>query len=139
MSRHEVSDEEWALVGPFLRSRKWRPGGKGRPPGDQRKILNGILWVLETGAPWRDVPEKYGPWQTVYLKFSGWRKEGTWQLLVEGLLGKMVDEGRLNVDLWAIDGSYVRSTRSAAGAGKRGAPMNPTTTNSVAKEAASTS
>jgi transposase len=60
--RHELTDEEWALLEPLLPP----PRGQGRPYQDHRRILNGILFVLHTGVPWRDLPERYGPWQTVY-------------------------------------------------------------------------
>ena len=63
--RHELPDAEWARLEPLLPPRK-----------DDRRILNGILWKLATGAPWRDLPERYGPWQTVYTRFWRWSRGG---------------------------------------------------------------
>lgn len=67
MKRHELSDEQWATICPLLPARTARTG---RPPRDPRLIWNGIFWILRTGAPWRDLPERFGPWQTVYDHFS---------------------------------------------------------------------
>ena len=69
--RHELPDAEWARLEPLLPPRK-----PGAPRKDDRRILNGILWKLATGAPWRDLPERYGPWQTVYTRFWRWSRGG---------------------------------------------------------------
>ena len=70
--RYEVTDTQWEIIKPYLGN---TPKKTGRPQSDNRKILNGILWILHTGAPWRDLPEYYGPWQTVYKRFSQWQKD----------------------------------------------------------------
>jgi transposase len=75
---------------------------------------------LHTGAPWRDLPERYGPWQTVFYRFNGWRRDGTWVRIVTSLLDELDDKGRIDHDLWCIDGTVVRASRAAAGAGKKG-------------------
>jgi len=74
--RYEFSDEQWDRIAPLF-PQKPHPGKAGRPPCDNRPIVNGILWVLHTGAPWRDLPEYYGPWQTVFCRFNAWRRDGT--------------------------------------------------------------
>ena len=71
--RHELTDAEWARLAPLLPPRK---AGKRRK--DDRLVINGILWKLATGAPWRDVPERYGPWQSVYTRCRRWRRAGVW-------------------------------------------------------------
>ena len=76
--RHELTDQAWAQIAPLL-----PPGG--RPGGqwaDHRRVVNGILWKLATGVPWRDLPERYGPWQTCYERFRRWQADGTWQRLL---------------------------------------------------------
>jgi transposase len=83
-----------------------------------RPILNGILWVLPTGAPWRDIPERYGPWETVFKTFNRWREDGTWARIVTSLLDELDDRGQIDHDLWCIDGSVIRARRAAAGAKK---------------------
>jgi transposase len=82
-------------------------------------MLNGILWSLRTGAPWRDLPERFGPWQTVYDYFRNWRRQGVYSRILEALHIRLDRQGRMDWDLWCIDGSSVRATRAAAGAGKK--------------------
>ncbi len=79
--RHELSDEEWSRI-----ERHFAPARTGRPPGDPRRRVNAILWVLCTGAPWRDLPERYDPWKTVYTSFSRWTHAGRWKAAVDDLL-----------------------------------------------------
>jgi transposase len=121
MRRHELSDPQWARIAPLFPQRA-RPGTVGRPPNDNRPIVNGILWVLHTGAPWRDLPECYGPWQTVFTRFNGWSRDGTWVRIVTSLLDELDDKGKIDHGLWCIDGSVIRASRAAAGASKKGRP-----------------
>ena len=128
MKRHALTDEQWFLVEPFLRRKK---ALSGRPPGDPRLMLDGVFWVLATGAPWRDLPERFGPWQTVYDHFAKWRKSGVFFRLVETLQVKLDDKGLIDWELWCVDGASVRAARAAAGADKKvssGTRTNPPTT-----------
>jgi transposase len=109
--RHEVSEREWALLAPLLPPRQTR----GRHYRDHRTILNGILWVLGTGAPWRDLPRRYGPWETVYGRFRRWARDGTFARVLQAVAQQVP----LDWGLWAIDGSSVRAHKAAAGAGKK--------------------
>jgi transposase len=95
------------------------------------------MWILRTGAPWRDLPEHYGPYQTVFHRFNAWRKDGTLDRILERLHLKLDREGRIDWDLWCIDGTNIRATRAAAGAAKKGIPKNPRITRWVAREAGS--
>ena len=94
-------------------------------------MLDGIFWVLATGAPWRDLPERFGPWQTVYDHFSKWRKAGVFAAVVEALQVKLDKDGLIDWDLWCVDGASVRASRAAAGADKKAsagtATSRPTT------------
>lgn len=135
MKRHELTDEQWALVEPHVPRSKARTG---RPPSDRRLMLNGIFWVLSTGAPWRDLPERFGPWQTVYDHFWRWRKRGVFAAVVEALQVKLDDKGYIDWELWCVDGAHVRAARAAAGADKKvsgGIPTSPPTTRWAAREA----
>ena len=114
--RHAVTDEEWALISPLLPARTAKTG---RPPSDPRLMLNGVLWVLRTGAAWRDVPLRYGPWQTVYTHFRAWRAAGAYDCILAALHIRLDREGRIDWDLWCLDGSSVRASRAAAGAAKK--------------------
>lgn len=126
MRRHELSDDEWNLIEGLFPQRA--NGTRGRPPRPPRQVLNAILWTLRTGAPWRDLPERYGPWQSIYHRFNSWRKDGTFDRVVEALQIRLDREGKIDWDLWCIDGSAVRASRAAAGAGKKGDRTSPQTT-----------
>jgi transposase len=116
MKRHELTDEQWELIHPIIPARTAKTG---RPPSDPRLMLNGIFWNLRTGAPWRDLPERFGPWQTVYDHFSHWRREGVYERILQSLQIRLDREGKIDWDLWCIDGSSVRASRAAAGASKK--------------------
>ena len=118
MKRHEVTDEQWEVIQPILPKRTAKTG---RPPSDPRLMLNGILWILRTGSPWRDLPERFGPWQTVYDHFSKWRASGAYDRILEALHIRLDADGAIDWDLWCIDGSSVRASRAAAGASKKAA------------------
>jgi transposase len=118
MQRYELSDQQWDRVA-HLFPDPGRHGKPGRPAIDQRRYVNGILWILHTGAPWRDLPERYWPWKTVFDRFNAWRRDGTWVRVVTSLLDELDDKGLLDHDLWCIDGSVSRASRAAAGAKKR--------------------
>jgi len=82
-------------------------------------MLDGIMWILRTGAPWRDLPERFGPYQTVYDYYGNWRESGVFDRVLEALQVRLDREGKIDWDLWCIDGSHVRAARCAAGAGKK--------------------
>ena len=82
MKRGDLTDTQWERLQPLLPPQKPQTG---RPALGHRQIVNGILWKLHTGAPWRDLPERYGPWQTVASRFYRWRRAGIWQHLFEAV------------------------------------------------------
>lgn len=91
-------------------------------------MFDGILWILNTGAPWRDLPDRFGPWKTVYERFRAWTASGLWDRVIEEL-GKGVPEAdRSEVVMFCVDGTNVRAHRAAAGARKKLGSGNPTTT-----------
>jgi len=115
--RYEITNEQFARIEPLLPPPIGAKGG--RPWTDHRRIINGVFWVLRTGAPWRDVPERYGPWQTVYDRFNFWRKDGTWTLILTHLQAELDAGGRIDWSMFCIDGTNVRAARCAAGALKK--------------------
>ena len=117
MRRYEISEPQWTRIAPLLPHRTHH-GQAGHPFNDLRPIVNGILWILHTGAPWRDLPERYGPWETVFRCFNRWRADGTWGRIVTSLLDELDDQGQIDHDLWCIDGSVIRASKAAAGAKK---------------------
>ena len=90
--RHELSDEQWERLEPLLPPER---GRRGRPANPNRIVVNGILWVLRTGAPWRDLPSRYGSWSTVYSRFRRWTHRGVWVHVFEEL-SKDVDGETFN-------------------------------------------
>jgi hypothetical protein len=76
-----LSDEGWDAIVPLLPHKS----ATGRPAHDHRQILQGILWVARTGAPWREVPTAFGPWETIHSRYSRWRKEGIWSQIITAL------------------------------------------------------
>ena len=114
--RHEVTDVQWDFLDPLIPPRIAKTG---RRPRDPRTMLNGILWILRTGAPWRDLPERYGPWQTVYDHFRTWRSGGVYDRILKALHIRLDRQGQIHWDLWCIDSSSVRAARAAAGADKK--------------------
>jgi transposase len=88
----------------------------GRPAADHRRILNGILWILRTGAPWRDLPERYGPWPTIASHFYRWRKAGIWARLFAAVQQRGDDTGQLDWAIHYVDSTIVRAHQHAAGA-----------------------
>lgn len=135
MHRHELTDEQWLLVDPLIpRS----TATTGRPGKDRRLMLNGIFWILAAGAPWRDLPDRFGPFQSVHRYFCNWRKAGVFAAIIEALQVKLDNQGLIDWELWCVDGASVRAARAAAGAEKKvssGTPTNPPTTHWVAREA----
>ena len=135
MKRHELTEEQWKLVAPLLEHRK---APTGRPPKDPRLMLDGIFWILGTGAPWRDLPERFGSFKTVHGYFSRWRSAGVFAKIVEALQVKLDAQGKIDWELWCVDGAVVRASRAAAGADKKVSPSTRTnrkTTHWAAREA----
>lgn len=112
MVRLQLSDRQWQRICPLIP--KSKPGG--RPPVDRRIVMDGILWILRTGAPWRDMPEEFGAWQTVWRLFDEWNGDGTLDTLLQSLQGEI----GINTELWCIDGTVIRAARCASGGGKKG-------------------
>ena len=108
MSRYDLTDFEWRVIEPLLPNKT-----RGVPRVDDRRVLNGIFWVLRSGAPWRDLPERYGPRTTCYNRFARWRKAGVWDQMMDAITA--AHEG----DIQMIDSTSVRAHQQAATA-KRG-------------------
>jgi transposase len=118
MARYDLSDEEFALLQPHLPPE--RSGKKGNPYNSHRHVLNGIFWILRSGAPWRDLPERYGAWSTVYDRYRRWCKSGLFQKILNALEAQARRAERIDFEFAAVDGSVVRAHRCAAGAEKKG-------------------
>lgn len=120
MARLLLSDEEWDLIADVFPE----PAATGRPPRDPREIVDGILWILRSGAPWRDLPGEFGPWQTTWRLFDRWNSDGTLDKVLQRLQAGFVDLDEIDNELWCIDGTIVRAARCAGGGGKKGTQEN---------------
>jgi len=113
--RHRLTDDQWECIADLFPA----PAKTGRPPRDRRVIVDGIFWILRTGAPWRDLPEVFGPWATVWDLFDTWNDDRTLDEILLRLRAAYVDTDALDQELWCIDGTSVRAARCAAGGGKK--------------------
>lgn len=128
--RHELTDAEWSLVEPHLPARS-----KGRAWADHRRTVNGVLFWASTGIQWRDLPDRFGPWQTIYDRFRRWRDDGTWGRLLGALQRSADRAGLIDWSLFCVDSTTVRASRSAAGGKKSARPGSRPTTPSGGAEA----
>lgn len=115
MARHRLTDQQWECIESFFEQR----AKTDRPPASRRRIMDAILWIVRTGAPLRDLPEKFGPWQTVYHHFNHWSSNGKLNKTLCHLKQAMSDSKSFDHELWCLDGTVVRAARCAAVGGKK--------------------
>ena len=119
--RYELTDEQWALIEPLMPKRK--PGGRWN---DHRTTVDGMMWVLKSGSPWRDMPERYGSWKSVYDRFRRWSGDGMIEKILDRLRLKLDKDGFIDWEVWCVDGSNVRAHPAAAGASETSKKTGPT-------------
>lgn len=112
MARGFMSDREWAFFVPFVTVDGTK---RGRPASNHRLVLDGVFWIARTGAPWRDLPEEFGKWSSVYRQFRRWSVSGLWDAMLEALNAT----GAVQSSVQMIDSTIVRAHQHASGA-KRG-------------------
>ncbi len=113
LGRGDLTDAQWSKLKPLLPPQKQKTG---RPATNHRQIINGILWILRTGAPWRDLPSYYGIHSTVSSRFYRWRKAGIWDDILAKLQTMADYEGRIDWEVHLADSTVVRAHQHAAGA-----------------------
>jgi len=114
--RHDLTDAQWAVLAPLLPA----ASGKGRPPKwTKRQLIDGIRWRIRVGAPWRDVPEQYAPWPTLYGLFRRWQRAGVWDTILSALQAHADADGRIGWDV-SVDSATSRAHQHAAGARRDG-------------------
>ncbi len=121
--RYELSDESWAVVADLFTESH----GRGRPRLSDRLMLDGVLWVLCSGAAWRDMPERFGPWSTVYQRFRGWRNQGTFDQMLKRLHLRLNEQGLIDLQIWMIDSTAIRATRASSGCAFSSLEVKPVT------------
>lgn len=117
MRRYELTDTQWDLIEDLFPEQTM-----GRPRLDDRRLFNGILWILCSGAAWRDLPERYGKWQTVYSRFRRWEAVGLFDRILDRLQIELDEHGLIDYATWMVDSTSIRASRAAAGAPNAGAP-----------------
>ena len=103
----DLTDEQWAMLEPLISKPPRRPDRRGRPWRDARQVLNGVLWVLRTGAPWRDLPGRYPPYQTCHRRFQKWIEEGVLGSVLEALAEDLDERGQIDLSECYIDATFV--------------------------------
>ena len=107
MRRHEVADEQWLLIKDLLPG---KAGDPGRTAASNRRFVNAVLWIARTGAPWRDLPPRFGEWNSVFQRFNRWCKKGVWQQVLAVL------NADADLEHLLLDSSIVRAHQHSAGA-----------------------
>ncbi len=111
--RWEVSDAQWQLIEPILRPKR-RADGRGRPWQNTRAVLDGVLWVLGTGAQWRELPNRYPPYQTCHRRFQRWVREGGLERILRVLAKEFRSPGKLKLEEAFIDASFTGAKKGAS-------------------------
>jgi transposase len=114
---YQLPDDQYAQIEDLLPPNGQR-GGQWK---DHRRMIDGILWALSDGGRWRNLPERFGPWQSVYDRFRSWTRRGLWDKILRRLQARKMRAGAIDWELFCIDGSVVRAHQSAAGASKKNA------------------
>jgi transposase len=109
----ELSDKQWEKIKDLVPEGVRRSDGKGRPWRDKREVLDGILWIVRTGAPWKDLPERYPPYQTCHRRFQQWVESGVFDKVIEALASDLQQRGKIDLSECFIDGSFSLAKRGA--------------------------
>jgi transposase len=109
----DMTDEQWQILAPLIPKIRPREDGKGRPRVDSREVLNGILWVLRTGAAWQDLPDRYPSPATCHRRFQEWRRKGVLEKILQTLARDLKERGELDLSECFIDGFFVVAKKGA--------------------------
>jgi len=118
--REELSDEQWAVLSPLFPEPRRRPDGRGRPRRATREVLNGILWILRSGARWQDLPDRFPPYQTCHRRFQEWTRSGMIRQALEALARDLLERGRFDLSECYIDATFMIAKKGASGSEKPG-------------------
>lgn len=109
MRRYELSDEEWERIEPLVPGKEGDPGVHGQ---DNRRFVNAVIWIARTSAPWRDLPERFGEWNSVYQRFNRWSKSGVWGRVLKAVQSP-------DLEALMLDSTIVRAHQHAAGGSEK--------------------
>ena len=110
----DVTEEQWTVLEPLIGELPRRADGRGRPWRSSREVLNGMLWILHTGAQWADLPERYPPYQTCHRRFQRWSADGTLERVLGALATDLKERGGLDLSECFIDGTFIVAKKGAA-------------------------
>src|SRR5687768_1278699 len=109
----DLTDEQWSVIEPLLPSMRVRTDGRGRPWRDPRDVLDGILWILRSGARWKDLPERYPSYQTCHRRFQRWVRNGTLKRILRALAKDLQERGGIDLSECFIDGTFAGAKKGA--------------------------
>src|SRR6476646_4702040 len=116
----DLRDAQWSILEPFF-TPKPKLEKRGRPPQEARAVLNGVLWILRTGAPWQDLPKRYPPYQTCHRRFQSWQRSGRLTAILRLLLQDLMERGKLDLEEGPIDASFSEAKKGALALVRRSA------------------
>ena len=114
----DLTDEQWRAVETILPKDPVRADKRGRPWSDRRTVFNGVLWILRTGAPWKDLPERYGPYQTVHRRFQNWVRSGVLEQVLLAVAQDLKDRSGLDLRECFIDGTFAPAKKGGVASGR---------------------
>jgi transposase len=121
----DLTNEQWTRIEPLVSSPTPKRDGRGRPARDPREVLNGILWILRTGAPWKDVPQRYPPYQTCHRRFQQWVRQGVFKRVLLELAEDLYERGGIDIREAFIDGSFSPAKKGVLLSARRDAAKAP--------------
>ena len=114
----DLTEDQWNVISDILPTDPVRRDKRGRPWSDRRQVINGVLWILRTGAPWKDLPERYGKYQTVHRRFQNWVRSGVLEQVLLAIAQDLKDRGGLDLRECFIDGTFVPAKKGGAASGQ---------------------
>ena len=121
----ELTNEQWNRIEPIITATNPVKDPRGRKPRDHRAIMNGILWILRTGAPWKDMPPRYPPHQTCHRRFQQWVRQGAFKLIVQELAQDLYERGGIDIREAFIDGTFVPAKKGVLLSARQNAARAP--------------
>ena len=103
----DLTDEQWKFVEPYIPRKRRRRDGRGRPPREDRSILNGVLWILRSGARWRDLPDRFPPYSTCYRRLRAWIAQGVFRTILEKLAEHLYEAGKIDLSECFVDATFI--------------------------------
>src|SRR3954465_15742505 len=121
----DLTEEQWTVVSAILPADRVRQDRRGRPWSDRRTVLNGVLWILRTGAPWKDLPSRYGPYQTAHRRFQNWVRSGVIEKILLALAAHLKEAGGLDLKECFVDGTFVPAKKGGSASEKPSVARGP--------------